>query len=269
MRATIDFDCLGTALKGTLDDAPSQTGLFVVSGGNEIRMGAHRGMAKLASDIAGTGHPVFRFDRRGIGDSDGGNEGFLSSRPDLEAALSAFKSACPKVKKIVAFGNCDAASAILLHNIDGIDAAVLANIWVIEETGDLPPPAAIKARYAARLRDPKAWLGLFTGAINLRKLASGLMQLTVPRAPSALPLRVAAGLIDFPGPVTILLATGDATALAFQEVWGSAQFAEARVRPQLTVQKLETASHSFASESDYLALKSALLKMLDNCSEQA
>ena len=49
MRELISFPCEGDTLAGTLDDAPGATGLLIVSGGNEIRCGAHRGMALLAA----------------------------------------------------------------------------------------------------------------------------------------------------------------------------------------------------------------------------
>src|SRR3546814_4060218 len=77
-----------------------------------IRSGAHRGMAMLSQRIAAAGHPVFRFDRRGIGDSDGSNGGFETSGPDIAAAIAAFRAAAPHVARIAAFGNCDAASAL-------------------------------------------------------------------------------------------------------------------------------------------------------------
>ena len=120
MRRLVNFSCEGQSLSGTLDSALSKTGLLVVSGGNEIRIGAHRGMAKLAGDVAAAGHPVFRFDRRGIGDSEGENGGFTKSGPDIAAAIAAFRDACPELIRIVAFGNCDAASALLLHRPAGL-----------------------------------------------------------------------------------------------------------------------------------------------------
>src|SRR3546814_5070051 len=66
------------------------TGLLIVSGGNELRSGAHRGMAKLAARLSRDGFPVFRFDRRGVGDSEGENGGFLSSGPDIAEEVAAF-----------------------------------------------------------------------------------------------------------------------------------------------------------------------------------
>ena len=64
MRTPLEFACGGDTLFGTLDTAPGQTGLLIVSGGNEIRTGAWAGQAQLAARVAAAGHPVFRFDRR-------------------------------------------------------------------------------------------------------------------------------------------------------------------------------------------------------------
>jgi exosortase A-associated hydrolase 1 len=262
MRKLISFDCFGSICAASLDGADGKSGLFIVSGGNEIRAGAHRGMAKLAQDIAGLGHPVFRFDRRGIGDSEGENRGFTSSAQDLSDALAAFKGQCPTLNKIVAFGNCDAASAILLHAPAGIDQAILGNIWVIETQDEMPPPAAIKARYVQRMKDPKAWLGLFTGAINLRKLAIGLFKLAKATPPSLLADKIAQALGRTNTPTNILLAKNDATALAFIDAWQGPTFAAARQNAHISVKMLDSASHSFASDADYAALKHTIASAL-------
>ena len=262
MRRILSFPCEGAALAATLDEAAGSTGLLIVSGGNEIRIGAHRGMARLAADVAGAGFSVFRFDRRGIGDSEGENGEFTTSGPDISAAIVAFRSECPHIERIIAFGNCDAASALILHQPAGIAAHVLANIWVVEPSDNLPPPAAIRARYLERLRDPKAWLGLFTGAINLKKLASGLLRIAKPQAPSSLAHDVGAGLAALNGPVTILLAARDGTAIAFADAWNGAPFATARARNDIRIQSIDSASHSFASSTDYATLYEAIIRGL-------
>lgn len=249
-------------LAATLDEAKGDAGLLIVSGGNEIRIGAHRGMERLATDIAATGFPALRFDRRGIGDSEGENAGFEGSAPDLQAAIQAFQAACPHVKRIIAFGNCDAASALLLHKPEGLSGFVLSNIWVIEPTDDLPPPAAIKSHYLTRMRDPKAWIGIFTGAINLRKIASGLLRLAIPAQPSALTDRIARAMSANSLPTHILLASKDGTALAFADAWKTAAFSAARSNQCYQVETFDSSAHSFARKSDYAILKSALLKQL-------
>jgi exosortase A-associated hydrolase 1 len=262
MRRVVTVDCMGATLFGTVDEAPGKTGLLIVSGGNEIRIGAHRGMAKLAADVATAGYPVFRFDRRGIGDSEGANGGFRSSQLDITAAVAGFRSQCPALARIVAFGNCDAASALLLHHVSGIDSLVLANPWVLESSDEMPPPAAIKARYAERIVDPDAWWALFSGAINLKNLARGLLRIVKPQATSRLAKAVANGFVAFTGSIDVVLATRDGTAIVFAAEWQKADFAKARAKPTIRIAQIDSASHSFAGEADYSALRSHILKTL-------
>ncbi len=124
-RRHLTFECEGSALVGTIDEAEGFAGLLIVSGGNELRSGAWSGQARLAARIAAQGFPVFRYDRRGVGDSEGGNGEFRSSGPDIAAALAAFRNAAPQVDRVVAFGNCDAASALMLTRGAGFDALIL------------------------------------------------------------------------------------------------------------------------------------------------
>lgn len=263
MRELIAFPCAGDTLFGTLDRADGATGLLIVSGGNELRIGAHRGMAMLAGRLAANGHQVFRFDRRGIGDATGVNRGFESSGPDIAAAAAAFRAAAPAIERIVAFGNCDAASALALHEVAGIDALVLANPWVIDPTADdLPPAAAIRARYAAKAADPRAWARLLTGGVDLRKLKGGIAKASKRQEASATGLagRVAAGLMARALPTAILLATRDNTAIAFSEAWQTPAYDEAHT--VITVESIDTDSHSFHRADEKAWLEARLLDAL-------
>ena len=260
LRRTLTFSCEDSNLIGTLDDGTATAGLLIVSGGNEVRSGAHRGMAELAATLANDGWPVFRFDRRGVGDSEGHNAGFESSAPDIAAALTAFRSACPQLTRIVAFGNCDAATALVLH-APAIDSRVLANPWIIEPTDDLPPPAAIRDRYAKRLRDPKAWVALVSGKLDIAALARGVRKLLAssPARPESLAARVMTELARAPIPTKILLATGDATAIAFDAEWRKAPIAAIAA---IAVARLASPSHSFADDRDFAALVALLTSSL-------
>jgi exosortase A-associated hydrolase 1 len=255
MRRALSFSCEGAMLIGTLDQAAATAGLLIVSGGNEIRSGAHRGMAELAADLAARGYPVFRFDRRGVGDSEGENRGFRSCGPDIAAALDAFRAECPHLTRVVAFGNCDAATALALH-ASPVDARVLANPWVVPSSGEMPPPAAIKDRYVRRLRDPEAWKALLTGKVDMGKLAKGLGRLAAakPAAPDSLADKTVRALEASAIATTILLATRDATAIAFADVW--------RNDPAITMERIDTASHSFAEPAAYRTLVGTLERAL-------
>lgn len=254
MRRLIAFPCAGDTLIGTLDEGDSTTGLLIVSGGNEIRMGAHRGMAALAARLAASGTPVFRYDRRGVGDSSGENQGFLESAPDIAAAAATF-SAETGLRRLVAFGNCDAATALaLFHHVAGIDALILANPWVVEgDDDDLPPAAAIRSRYGKRLRDPRQWLRLLRGEVNLGKVRNGLSKVLSIKSQGELALgdRFVAALGSSSTPTTLVLARHDATAIAFQDAVRTS-------RIDTNVHMIETASHSFAREADQAALEAII-----------
>lgn len=254
-RQHISFDCEGCQLAGTLDMAPGTSGLLIVTGGNEIRSGAYSGPAQLAAAIAKAGFPVFRFDRRGVGDSEGENLGFRQSREDILAANHKFRELCPQVNRIVVFGNCDAASAIMLMFGDMCDALVLSNPWTFEEDqSDELPPEAIRSRYIEKLRNPAEVLRLLKGGVDLRKLARGLMSaFKPPPPPSSLAQEMEVGLNASGKPYMILLAMGDRTAKAFETVWDEQQG---------TVHRCEGASHSYVEPHARKWLEDRILDML-------
>lgn len=225
-RLHLQFGCGKHKLAGTLDTAPGSSGLLIVTGGNELRSGAFSGQARLAADIAKAGFPVFRFDRRGVGDSEGENRGFRKSKKDMRAAIEAFRAIAPQVDRVVGLGNCDAASALMLASGSGCDALVLSNPWTIEdsaEESDLPPPDAVRSRYLDKLRNPAELKRLVTGGVDLRKLARGLASTLRPAAaPSGLAEEMKAGLDEFNGEVRILLASADRTAQLFENAWDKA-----------------------------------------------
>lgn len=219
-RRHVLFDCEGSRLAGTLDEAPGSTGLLVVTGGNEIRSGAWAGQAQFAARIAAAGHPVFRFDRRGVGDSEGANGLFRSSAPDIAAALAAFRREAPHVARVAGLGNCDAASALMLAGGAGLDALVLSNPWTIEEPEAAPPPEALRAHYRQRLADPAAIKRLLSGKVSLGRLLRSLLGAAAPAAaPTGLSQEMVAGIADFRGTVRFLVADRDRTAQAFLAAW--------------------------------------------------
>lgn len=238
-RLNLIFPCGSSSLAGTLDTASGSSGLLIVTGGSEIRSGAFAGQAMLAARLTEAGFPVFRFDRRGVGDSDGEDRGFRASQNDIAAALAAFRAMAPKVDRVIGFGNCDAASALMLGSGTGCDALILSNPWVIEDdsANAAPPPAAIRSRYAEKLRNPRELVRLLTGGVNMRKLSRGLLGAMKPEpTPTSLAQDMAAGLAGFDGPVRILLAGRDRTAQIFESAWDAS---DSRIH------RCENAGHSY------------------------
>ncbi len=237
MRRHFTFACDGSTLIASLDEADGSTGLLLVSGGNELRSGAWNGQARFAARIAVAGFPVLRFDRRGVGDSEGGNGGFRSSGPDIAAALAAFRAACPQVTRVVGMGNCDAASALMLAKGAGLDALILSNPWTIEDEAAPAPPAAIRDHYRRRLADPAALLRLLSGKVSPGKLLASLGQaLRRPAPQTGLAQDMAAGVAAFRGKAVFLIADRDRTGQAFIAGWDSK---EQRIR------RCPDATHSY------------------------
>ncbi|SFR83491.1 hydrolase 1, exosortase A system-associated [Sphingomonas jatrophae] len=245
MRRALTVACESATLVASLDEAPGTTGLLIVTGGLQVRSGAHGGQARLAALLAAAGHPVLRYDRRGIGDSDGDDPGWRDQLADIAAAAAALRRAQPQLTRIVGYGLCDAAAALALHGrAAGLEALILANPQVVEPAAGLPPPAAIRSRYRAQLGDVDAWRRLLTGRLDLRRVARGLAA-ALSRS-GALTDQLAAALLAARLPTTVLLAEGDATAIAFAAAARSGRWRDlaldVRVRP--------SASHGFAGEGD-------------------
>lgn len=256
-RLPCTFECDGQMLAGTLDTAPGATGLLIVTGGNEIRSGAFGGQADMAARIAAAGFPVFRFDRRGVGDSEGENSGFRHSAEDIASALAAFRAMAPQVTRMIAFGNCDAASALMLAGGAQVEGLVLSNPWTIEDddtAGSTPPPEAVRARYLEKLKNPREIMRLLGGGVNLGKLARGVIHaLKPPPPPSTLAQEMAAGLAGFGGEVRILLATADRTAQVFESAW-------LKVDPR--IRRCEGAGHAYVEPEHRYWLEAQLLEAL-------
>ena len=263
-RLHFQFGCGSHKLAGVLDTAPGETGLLWVNGGNELRSGAFAGQAQLAARLAAKGFPVFRFDRRGIGDSEGDNRGFTRSARDIRAARDAFRGMVPQMNRVIAFGNCDAASALMLSGGDGFDGLILSNPWTIEDgdnstgdNGDTAPAhtaGAIRARYFEKLKNPSEIGRLLRGGVDLRKLAGGLMgAMRSDAQPSCLAQDMRDGLNGFHGHVAILIAEADRTAQLFETAWG---------RDDPRIARCAGAGHAYVEPASQIWLEEHILATL-------
>lgn len=228
-RRHVTFPCEGDQLLATLDTAPGRTALLLVSGGNEVRAGAWNGQARFAAQVATRGFPVLRFDRRGVGDSEGTNRGFRHSAADIAAAHQALLRECPQVDRVVALGNCDAASALMLAQGAGLDGLLLSNPWTIESSGEDAaadvPAEVVRDHYRRRLANPAAIRRLLTGQVSLVKLARSLLAALRPKPAAAregLAAQIAQGVPNYRAPIRFLIAGRDRTGLAFLAHWDKA-----------------------------------------------
>lgn len=266
MRLAVPIICDGVTLAGVAHPAEGHVGVLIVSGGAQTRVGAHRGFVDLADRLRSAGFPVLRFDRRGLGDSDGEDPGFRGSAPDIAAAVAAFRQAFPAVEHVAGWGLCDGAAALALHaaDIDGLDSLMLANPWTLdgEVAPDIPPRAAVAARYRSRLRNPREWLRLLRGGVDLRRLAGGLLRLARPEPASGLVAAMGVSLARFRGPLLVLLGERDNTGAVFKAAWQGLEFATAR-RKNVTIETIAGAGHSFARFDEAAAMADACIRWLE------
>ncbi len=266
MRRPLTFACEGATLAGVAHPADGAIGVVVVTGGVQTRVGAHRGFVDLADALAAAGHPVLRYDRRGLGDSDGEDPGFRDSRADIAAAVSALRAAFPNVTRVAGWGLCDGAAALALHaaDIPGLDALMLANPWTLD--ADAPPPvltrAATAARYRKRLFDPGFWKKLVRGRVDLGSVASGLTRLTRSETLGQTEQAMGQALARFKGPTLALLAGRDNSANTFAAAWRGPAFAAARDAGRMRLMPLPQADHSFSRTADAGVMATACVDWL-------
>ena len=264
MRRLIAFPCEGAALAASLDEAAGATGLLLVVGGSQTRIGSHRMYERLAKSLAGNGYPCLRFDRRGVGDSEGEDPGFRGSGPDLAAAAAAFRRECPALTRLIGFGLCDGATALVLFgDAAGIDGLILANPWLVETESGEPPPAAIRQHYRKQLLSWAGWKKLLSGAVNYKKLWRGIRSIFSRRKGESLSQDVLQALLRHRLPAEAILCVGDATAIAAD--------AEIRRWPYegliRATQTVDTDSHTFARPGDEAMLLTAVLSALAELAE--
>lgn len=266
MRRLLAFACEGQRLAASLDDAGGTIGVLLVIGGSQTRIGSHRMYERLSKLLSANNYPCFRFDRRGVGDSNGDDPGYRASGPDLTAAAEAFRKEAPQVSHVIGFGLCDGGTALALFGAEaGLDGLILVNPWLVEvETGELPP-AAIRSHYWRRLTSREGWKKLFGGAVDWRKLVKGLRQALVPHSEAPLATQVAMALREWAQPCHLILAEGDATAAAAVAELKAPAF-EGLIADRETI---DSDSHTFARPGDEAALLAAVQRALAALAPQA
>jgi exosortase A-associated hydrolase 1 len=260
MRRLLSFACAGDELAASLDGAGGRTGLLLVTGGSQSRIGSHRMYERLAKSLAELGYPCFRFDRRGVGDSDGEDPGFRGSAPDLAAALSAFRELSPGLERVIGFGLCDGATALALFGAAaGLGGLILVNPWLVEAESGEPPPAAIRHYSRRRLLSREGWKKILSGTVDYPKLLKGIRKISGKEGASPLARDTASALAAGRLRAWAIFAEGDATAIAaLQELKAPAFKGLIEGR-----QKVASDSHTFARPGDDAALLEATVRALE------
>jgi uncharacterized protein len=254
----LSFQCEGATLQGVLHAGASTTGVLIVVGGPQYRVGSHRQFVLLSRALAANDFPVLRFDYRGLGDSEGESRTFEGIEQDIRAAVDAFFRLAPHLERVVIWGLCDAASAALFYapNDRRIAGLVLLNPWVRSQ--HTVAQAYLKGYYARRILDPRAWRDLIVGGGVLRAVGSfvGLVRQahgseTPQAAPaqSALVERMRRGFAAFRGPVLVILSGDDITAEEFRTATQSSLWRKLLDERRVHHCALDAADHTFSSRA--------------------
>lgn len=276
MEQPIVFNSEGKALLGILHtpDTPSRTtGIVLVVGGPQTRVGSHRQFVFLARALCRSGYPVLRYDYSGMGDSEGEKSDYLAGSADLDCAIKTLKEHVPAVDEVALWGLCDAASLILLYlsqeRAETIGTIFLLNPWVRQSQSEAQ--VYLKNYYLRRLRDPEFWKkllsfrfdwkGSFLSLLSTVRKAVAVKKLQSSAADSALHASwqtftedgyvsaMAKGLQRYAGKCYLVLSGNDLTAdefrllLANDPAWKA--LIDQKVDETLT---LKDANHTFSSE---------------------
>lgn len=256
------FECDGESLLAvaSVPEAPAATGVLVVVGGPQYRVGSHRQFLLLARSLAAAGYPAMRFDYRGMGDSTGELRNFERVGEDIEAAIDAFIARYPYIRQVVLWGLCDAASASLMYRYqrgdDRVAGYCLLNPWV--RSAATLARTQIKHYYGKRLLEPAFWKKLLSGQLGIARALKGFIDsLLSSRKTNAVSAQgrmpgfqeqMALALASAQCPVLLILSGDDYTAKEFGEYASASRtLSSALAHPSVTQCQVAGANHTFAS----------------------
>ncbi len=256
-QRAVRFNSGGSSLVGIVDvpERPLQRGVLLIADGSQYRVGSHRQFTLLSRMLAARGIPVMRFDRRGMGDSEGDAQGGDEINEDIRAALKEFAVHLPDMNEIVILALGDAAPAAAFYApLDArVRGLVLLNPQV--RTPQAEALAALRHHYLARLSDAAFWKKVASGQLDFAASAAALrhnMRQAAHERRAALPRRMVASLAHFDGQVLVVLGAADPCAREADRL-----LARHRVRCRRV--EIAGADHAFASREwrDQVAITSA------------
>ncbi len=265
----LTFQCEDMRLHGiaSVPPHPAVRGILIIVGGPQYRAGSHRQFTLIARALALRGIPVFRFDYRGMGDSEGALRTFEDIHHDIRAAIDAFMQMTPSLEEIIIWGLCDAASAALFygHQDKRVKGLVLINPWARTQQGIAR--TYLKHYYLSRLLASDFWSNVLHGRFRyseaFHSMITQLRNACFPQRHTAkpspvltasstarlppLPDRLYEGLAKFKGRVLIILSGNDLTAQEFAELsCSSRKWRKLLTAPRVCRKALAGANHTFS-----------------------
>ena len=240
------------------------SGVLVVVGGPQYRVGSHRQFVVLSRRLAQSGIPCLRVDYRGMGDSTGDARDFTVVDDDIRAAVDALLDRERSLSDVVLWGLCDGATASAFYAAqdDRVRGLVLLNPWVHTEQAEAK--VYLRHYYLSRLTSTAFWRKFVAGELNPVSALRGAFSM-IGRARSdgkpqgadtlaeflPLPERLYRSLSARPIRTLILLSGKDFVAREFENLISEKRWA--RLVATARVEHLPDADHTFSDPREALA----------------
>ncbi len=264
----------------------SDTGIVIVVGGPQYRIGSHRQFIKLSRFLASNGITSIRFDCTGMGDSAGKFRSFLNIDNDIKQAIDNLQNNCPNIKNIIIWGLCDAATASVKYCTTDyrITGLILLNPWVKDE--QLAAESLVKNHYKKQLLSFAFWKRVFTGKVKIFKSASDFAQSLLAmkkgkkpskepsqaknaesqdNTPKSLQKMMQQNLQKFQGDISIILSENDLTAQEFKTAISSQEWQNPIKSKPIKITNIKDANHTFASENWRSQVQNLTLEFITDC----
>lgn len=173
----IEINSKTNKLSAILHSATATIGVLIIVGGPQYRVGSHRQFIKLSRHLASKNIPSLRLDSSGMGDSSGKKTEFYQQTSDINAGIAALFKQLPQLQKVVLWGLCDAASAILLkmnQTDPRVAGLILLNPWVRQEQSHAA--TMLKHYYVKRLVSREFWRKIFSGGLAFKRSITDFWQ---------------------------------------------------------------------------------------------
>ena len=274
---TFTFECQGNQLCGIVHetDKSCDTGVLIVVGGPQYRVGSHRQFVTLARYLAENEIPVMRFDYTGMGDSSGEKKEFDTIEADITSAIDTFFNRTNAIKRVVLWGLCDAASASLFYapHDRRVSGLVLLNPWVHTEAGEAK--TFLKHYYRDRFFERGFWhkilKGQFDHVSSAKSIFNRLLRIVKQREPTSslggqhasLPDRMLEAYKAFEGSSLIILSEKDLTAKEFGDlIKNNTLWKQAMEEKGTEIAMVESADHTFSNSRAKRAVENLTLQFV-------
>jgi exosortase A-associated hydrolase 1 len=254
-----------------LPNACLDTGVVLIVGGPQYRVGSHRQFVQLARALARKHIACLRFDYRGMGDSEGVKRSFETAEDDIRAACDAFVAETG-VSKLVLWGLCDAASAAMMYapSDPRVAGMVLLNPWLRSEAA--MGKAMVQHYYLRRIFSRSFWRKVLTGQVrvggSLRDLEKYVRasrgEDKHPRA--SYQARMETGLNTFCGRTCLVLSGADLTAREFEEQALKEQKWPSFASDDALVCRIPHADHTFSSANHKSEVEAITIQFVERLS---